>query len=178
MAKFGPYTIEDSKISSAMDSIIKNRRNPGGFLRNLDKEAKKVGATNAQRRAAMRMLQNKFNSRVKEAKAGFDRASADIKAGDRGYLKKSLTSKQVDAAKKSFSGAIASLMDDMMNPEPSQEGKPYGGSKELKKATRKAMKVGKEAYDYGESRKKKAGGGKVYAMNRRTGGSIRKPRMK
>jgi Zn-finger domain-containing protein len=27
-------------------------------------------------------------------------------------------------------------------------------------------------------RKKKAGGGKVYAMNRRTGGSIRKPRMK
>ena len=32
----------------------------------------------------------------------------------------------------------------------------------------------------GELRKmqKKAGGGKVYAMNRRTGGSIRKPRMK
>jgi len=178
MAKFGPYTIDDSNISSAMDSIINNRRNPGKFLRNLDKEAKEVGATDAQRRAAMRMLQNKFNSRVKEANAGFDRASADVKAGDRGYLKKSLTSKQVDAAKESFNGAIASLMDDMMNPEPSQEGKSYGGSKELKEATRKATQVGKEAYEYGESRKKKARGGKIYAKNRNMGGPIRKPRMK
>ena len=178
MAKFGKIELTDEVFNEAVEKLLKPgvRRNPSTVMNQIDKEAKKQGATNAQRRAAMRMLQKRFNAVTKEAEAGFDKASADIKAGDRGYLKKSLTPKQVDAAKKSFSGAMASVMDSIMNPEPSQEGKPYGGSEELKEATRKAIKTGGEARDY--ARKKKARGGKVYAMNRRMGGPIRKPRMK
>ena len=178
MAKFGKLELTDEVVDSAIDKMLspEARRNPGRQLNLIDKDAKKQGATNAQRRAAMRMVQKRFNALTKEAEAGFDKASADIKAGDRGYLKKSLTPKQVDAAKKSFSGAMASVMDSIMNPEPSQEGKPYGGSEELKEATRTAIKTGGEARDY--ARKKKARGGKVYAMNRNMGGPIRKPRMK
>ena len=178
MAKFGKLELTDEVLNEAVDKLLKPgvRRNPSAVMNQIDKEAKKQGATNTQRRAAMRMLQKRFNAATKEAKAGFDKASADLKSGNRGDLKKSLTPEKIEAAKKSFSGAMASVMDSIMNPEPSQEGKPYGGSKELKKATTKAIRTGGEAREY--ARKKKAGGGKVYAMNRRMGGPIRKPRMK
>jgi hypothetical protein len=178
MAKFGPYEIQTEDLDRQLDRIVKLRRNPGAYLERLDKAAKKEGATNAQRRAAMRMVEKRFNSLVSGSKAGMDRAQADAAAGKRvgSKARPPLTAEKIAAAKKSFSGAVASIMDDMMNPEPSQEGKPYGGSKELKEATRKAIKQGAEAIDY--KTQKKAGGGKVYAMNRRMAGPIRKPRMK
>ena len=177
MAKFGKDEITDAGLDKALEKVIEGRRSPGALLKEFDASAKKEGATNAQRRKAMRMMQKRFNSLVSGAKAGFDRAQADAAAGKQvGPKSKNLTAEKIAAVKKSFSGAVASLMDDMMNPEPSQEGKPYGGSKELKKATDKAIRLGKGAADY--KSQKKAGGGKVYAMNRRMGGPIRKPRMK
>ena len=122
------------------------------------------------------MLQKRFNSLISGAKAGMDRAQADAAAGKRvPYKGKPITAEKIAGIKKSFSGAVASLMDDMMNPEPSQEGKPYGGSEELRKATREAIGLGRGAADY--KSQKKAGGGKVYAMNRKMGGPIRTPRM-
>ena len=177
MAKFGKNKITDVSLDKALERVVSGRRSPGAFLKEFDGAAKRQGATNAQRRKAMRMLQKRFNSMVSGAKAGMDRAQADAAAGKQvGPKSKNLTAEKIAAAKKSFSGAVASVMDNMMNPEPSQEGKPYGGSKELKKATREAIQLGKGAADY--KSQKKAGGGKVYAMNRRMGGPIRKPRMK
>ena len=178
MAKFGKTKITDEGLDRGIKKVIEGRRSPGAFLNQLDREAKKQGATNAERRKAMRMLQKRFNSRVSAAKAGMDRAQADAAAGKRvgSKARPPLTAEKIASLKKSFSGAVASLMDDMMNPEPSQEGKPYGGSEELKKATNKAIQLGKGAAEY--KSQKKAGGGKVYAMNRRMGGPIRKPRMK
>ena len=178
MAKFGKMKITDQKLDQALERIVEGRRNPSALLEQFDGSAKREGATNAERRKAMRMLQKRFNSLVSGAKAGMDRAQADAAAGKRvgSKARPPLTAKKIAAAKKSFSGAVASIMDDIMNPEPSQEGKPYGGSKELKKATDKAIQLGRGAADY--KSQKKAGGGKVYAMNRRMGGPIRKPRMK
>ena len=176
MAKFGKYEITDNDLDRALQKVVEGRRSPGAFLKELDASAKKEGATNDQRRKAMRMLQKRFNSLVSGAKAGMDRAQADAAAGKRvPYKGKPITAEKIAELKKRFSGATASLMDDMMNPEPSQEGKPYGGSKELKEATRKAIRLGRGAADY--KSQKKAGGGKVYAMNRKMGGPIRKPRM-
>ena len=176
MAKFGKMKITDQKLDQALQSIVEGRRNPSALLEQFDGSAKREGATNAERRKTMRMLQKRFNSLVSGAKAGMDRAQADAAAGKQvGPKEKQLTAKKIAAAKKSFSGAVASIMDDIMNPEPSQEGKPYGGSKELKKATDKAIQLGRGAADY--KSQKKAGGGKIYAMNRKMGGPIRKPRM-
>ena len=177
MAKFGKTKITDEGLDKALEKVVEGRRSPGAFLNEMDASAKKEGATNAQRRKAMRMLQKRFNSKVSAAKAGFGRAQADAAAGKQvGPKRKNLSAEKIAAAKESFSGAVASVMHNMMNPEPSQEGKPYGGSKELKKATQGAIAFAKGAAEY--KSQKKAGGGKVYAMNRRTGGSIRKPRMK
>ena len=180
MAKFGKLELTDEVVDSAIEKMLRPgaRRSPGAVINQMDKDARKQGATNAQRRAAMRMLQKRFNSKVSAAKAGMDRAQADAAAGKRvgSKARPPLTAEKIAGIKKSFSGAMASVMDNIMNPEPSQEGKPYGGSKELKEATTKAMKLGKGAADY--KSQKKAGGGKVYAMNRRMGGPIRKPRMK
>ena len=178
MAKFGKNEITDAGLDRALEKVAEGRRSPGALLKEFDASAKKDGATNAQRRKAMRMLQKRFNSKVSAAKAGMDRAQADAAAGKRvgSKARPPLTAEKIAAAKESFSGAVASVMDNMMNPEPSQEGKPYGGSKELKEATTKAMQVGKGAAEY--KSQKKAGGGKVYAMNRNMGGPVRKPRMK
>ena len=177
MAKFGKQKITNAGIDAAVARIIEGNRSPGAALNSLDRDAKKVGATNAQRRATIRMVEKRFNSHIKQAKAGFDRVTADVKSGKANSLKKGLTPEKVAAVKESFSGAVASVMDNMMNPEPSQEGKPYGGSKELAKATRKAVRSGSEAKNY-KKPQKKASGGKVYAQSRNMGGSIRKPRMK
>ena len=177
MAKFGKQKITNAGIDDAVARIIEGNRSPGAALNLLDRDAKKVGATNAQRRAAIRMVEKRFNSHIKQAKAGFDRVTADVKSGNLKTGYKDLTPEKVAAVKESFSGAVASVMDNMMNPEPSQEGKPYGGSKELKKATRKAVRSGSESRDY-KKPQKKASGGKVYAQSRNMGGSIRKPKMK
>lgn len=178
MAKFGKIEITNRDLDEALEKVVEGRRSPGALLKEFDASAKKEGATNAQRRKAMRMMQKRFNSKVSAAKAGFDRAQADAAAGKRvgSRARPPLTAEKIAAAKKSFSGAVASIMDNMINPEPSQEGKPYGGSKELKEATDKAIQLGRGAAAY--KSQKKAGGGKVYAMNRRMGGPIRKPRMK
>ena len=178
MAKFGKLELTDEVVDRAIEKVIKGRRSPGAFLNQMDKDARKQGATNPQRRAAMRMLQKRFNSKVSAAKAGFGRGQADAAAGKRVGSKSRppLTAEKIAGIKESFSGAVASLMDNMMNPEPSQEGKPYGGSKELKKATQGAIAFAKGAAEY--KSQKKAGGGKVYAQSRNMGGSIRKPRMK
>ena len=177
MAKFGKMKITDQKLDQALERIVEGRRNPSALLEQFDGSAKREGATNAERRKAMRMLQKRFNSLISGAKAGMDRAQADAAAGKRvPYKGKPITAEKIAELKKRFSGATASsIMDDIMNPEPSQEGKPYGGSKELKKATDKAIQLGRGAADY--KSQKKAGGGKVYAMNRKMGGPIRKPRM-
>jgi len=178
MAKFGKTKITDEGLDKGLEKVLEGRRSPGAFLKELDASAKKEGATNAQRRKAMRMLQKRFNSKVSAAKAGMDRAQADAAAGKRvgSKARPPLTAEKIAGLKKSFSGAVASIMDNAINPEPSQEGKPYGGSKKLKEATDKAIRLGKGAAEY--KSQKKAGGGKVYAMNRRTGGYIRKPRKK
>ena len=178
MAKFGKNEITDAGLDKALEKVVEGRRSPGALLKEFDASAKKEGATNAERRKAMRMLQKRFNSRVSAAKAGMDRAQADAAAGKRvgSKARPPLTAEKIAGIKKSFSGAVASLMDDMMNPEPSQEGKPYGGSEELRKATREAIGLGRGAAEY--KSQKKAGGGKVYALNRNMGGPVRKPRMK
>lgn len=178
MAKFGKLELTDEVLDRAIEKVIEGRRSPGAFLNQMDKAARKEGATDAQRRKTVRALQKRFNSKVSAAKAGFGRAQADAAAGKRVGSKSRppLTAEKIAAAKESFSGAVASVMDNMMNPEPSQEGKPYGGSKKLKEATDKAIKLGKGAAEY--KSQKKAGGGKVYAMNRNMGGPVRKPRMK
>jgi hypothetical protein len=175
MAKFGKMKITDRRLDNTLKSIVEGRRNPSTLLEQFDNSAKKEGATNAERKKTLRMLQKRFNSEISAAKAGMDRASADLKAG-RGSFKKGLTAEKIAGLKESFSGAVASIMDDMMNPEPSQEGKPYGGSKELEKATDEAIQLGRGTAKY--KSQKKARGGKVYAMNRNMGGPIRKPRMK
>jgi len=177
MAKFGKMKITDRRLDNTLKSIAEGRRNPSTLLEQFDNAAKKEGATNAERKKTLRMLQKRFNSQISAAKAGMDRAQADAAAGKRVGSKASpLTAEKIAGLKESFSGAVASIMDDMMNPEPSQEGKPYGGSKELKKATDEAIQLGGGAANY--KSQKKARGGKVYAMNRNMGGPIRKPRMK
>ncbi len=178
MAKFGKREITDEGLDKTLEKVAEGRRSPGAFLNQVDKAAKKRGATNPQRRAAIRAMQKRFNSKVSAAKAGMDRGQADAAAGKRVGSKSRppLTAEKIAGIKDSFSGAVASLMDNMMNPEPSQEGKPYGGSKKLKEATDKAIKLGKGAAEY--KSQKKAAGGKVYAMNRNMGGPVRKPRMK
>ena len=179
MAKFGPYEIQTKDLDRQLDRIVKSRRNPGAYLERLDKAAKKEGATNAQRRNLMKMIQNRFDTVVKKADKGFVNYGKDAEEGKLPKYAKVKDPKVVGAYRKRFKATAASLMDDMMNPEPSQEGKPYGGSKELKETTRRTIKGGGELQDYKRrGGQKKAGGGKVYAMNRRTGGSIRKPRMK
>ena len=178
MTKFGKHKISSSGIEEAIGKVVKGRRNPEAFLRQLDTAAKEEGATNAERKAVVNAMHKRLNSHIKQAKAGFDKAGADIKAGNLNYLKKSLTPEKVAAMKESFSGAVASVLHDMMNLEESQEGKPYGGSKKLKEATDTAIRAGRGAAEYAKSRKKKAAGGKVYTQSRNKGGPIRKPRMK
>jgi len=62
MAKFGKMKITDRRLDNSLKSIVEGRRNPSTLLEQFDNSAKKEGATNAEHKKTLRMLQKRFNS--------------------------------------------------------------------------------------------------------------------